>query len=95
MKIKLIAVGKIKEEYITMGIKVFKRRIKPYVDIDIMEIMDEKAPETLSSAQLESIKDIEGNKILSKIKPIDYVVSLVIEGKQINSEDFADFLIDI
>lgn len=91
MKIKIIAVGKIKEKYLVLGIKDYLSRILPYVNIDIIEVPDEKAPETLSDSQLTEIKNIEANKILLKIKKDDYIVALAIEGKQISSEDFADF----
>lgn len=91
MKIKIIAVGKIKEKYLVLGIKDYLSRILPYVNIDIIEVPDEKAPETLSDSQLTEIKNIEANKILLKIKKDDYIVALAIEGKQISSEAFADF----
>lgn len=91
MKIKIIAVGKIKEKYLVFGISDYLSRILPYVNIDIIEVPDEKAPETLSDSQLTEIKNIEANKILLKIKKDDYIVALAIEGKQISSEDFADF----
>ncbi len=91
MKIKIISVGKIKETYLNMGIREYSKRLESYVKIDFIEILDEKAPENLSESQLIQIKNIEGDKILSKISDDDYVISLAINGKQKSSEQLANF----
>ncbi|HEY8365165.1 MAG TPA: 23S rRNA (pseudouridine(1915)-N(3))-methyltransferase RlmH [Haloplasmataceae bacterium] len=91
MKIKIIAVGKIKEKYLVDGINEYLMRLKPYIKMEIIEIPDEKAKENLSFNELENVKKIEGEKILSKITIDDYVIALAIEGKQLTSEEFADF----
>lgn len=86
MKIKIIAIGKIKEKYLTLGIKDYISRISHYTNLDIIEIPDE------SGKSIEEIKHIEGNKILTKINANEYVVSLCIEGKEFNSEELAEFI---
>lgn len=92
MKIKIISVGKLKEKYLTMGINEYLKRLRTYVNIDVIEIPDEKAPENLSENQIIHIKNIEGNKILNKINDTDFVVALAIEGKHLSSEDLSDFI---
>lgn len=89
MNIKIICVGKIKEKYIQEGIKEFSKRLSRYCNLDIIEVNDEKAPENLSEKEMEIVKLKEGEKILSKIPQNAYVISLVIEGKQLGSEDLA------
>ncbi|QVK17905.1 23S rRNA (pseudouridine(1915)-N(3))-methyltransferase RlmH [Mycoplasmatota bacterium] len=91
MKIKIISVGKIKEKYLVNGINEYLKRLTPYVKIEINEIPDEKASESLTQTQLNQIKDTEGKKILTKISDDDYVVALAIEGKQKSSEELASF----
>lgn len=91
MKIKIIAVGKIKEKYLKQGIQDYSTRISAYVKNEIIEVQDEKAPEKLSDSELELIIISEGEKILSKISPTDYVIALAIQGKQKDSETFSKF----
>ena len=90
MNIKVVCVGKIKEKYIQDGIKEFSKRLSRYCNLDIIEINDEKAPENLSQKEMEIVKSKEGEKILSKILQNAYVISLVIEGKQLTSEGLAE-----
>lgn len=95
MNIKIIAVGKVREKYMQEGIKEFKKRLSRYCILDIVEINDEKAPEKLSLKEMEIVKTKEGGRIMSKIPPNAYVISLVIEGKQLSSEDLSKKIDDI
>lgn len=54
-----------------------------------MEVPDEKAPESMSEAEMLQVKEKEGKKILAKIKDQEYVFALAIEGKNPTSEAFA------
>lgn len=92
MNISFVTVGKLKEKYLKQGIAEYVKRLSAYAKIEIIEVPDEKAPEDLSAAQMEAIKQKEGERILSKISADTYVVALAIEGKQYSSEQFASFL---
>ena len=81
MKIKLIVVGKVKEEYYRNKIEYYAKSIRKKHSIDIVEIPDESIPKNPSESVLESIKEKEGEKILGYIQNGDYVVALCIEGK--------------
>ncbi|RDY23459.1 23S rRNA (pseudouridine(1915)-N(3))-methyltransferase RlmH [Romboutsia maritimum] len=89
MNINIVCVGKIKEKYLKLGIDEFKKRLSKYCKLEIIELDDEKAPENLSSKELDMIKDKEGKKILSKVKGNSYVIALAIDGKNLSSEEFA------
>jgi len=90
MNINIIAVGKIKEKYIQMGIDEFKKRLYRYCSLNIIEVSDEKAPESLSDKEMEIVKQKEGERILSKIPLNSYVIALAIEGKSLSSEEFSE-----
>ncbi|WP_394011067.1 23S rRNA (pseudouridine(1915)-N(3))-methyltransferase RlmH [Anaerococcus cruorum] len=92
MDIKIIAVGKIKEKFYKEAIGEYLKRMQAYNKIEIIEVPDEQAPENLSDKEIEQIKEKEGERILGKIEDSDYVVSLEILGKQMNSVDFANFI---
>jgi 23S rRNA (pseudouridine1915-N3)-methyltransferase len=90
MNINIIAVGKIKEKYIQMGIDEFKKRLSRYCSLNIIEVSDERAPENLSEKEMELVKQKEGERILSKIPLNSYVIALAIEGKSLSSEEFSE-----
>ena len=81
--------GKVKDKYMKMGIEEFSKRLKPYAKINIVEVADEKAPETLSEADMEIVKKKEAERLLAKIGENDYVIVLAIEGKMKTSEELA------
>lgn len=89
MKIKIICVGKLKEKYLKDGIDEYVKRIGRFADVTFVELSDEKIPDNASEAECEKIKKAEGDKILSKIKKDEYIYTLCVEGKQMDSEAFA------
>ncbi len=86
MKIKIIALGKLKETYIKEGTIEFLKRIQAYCPLDVVEI---KPEQFFDENLLEKSLDIEGDKILANIKKDSYVITLEISGKQLSSEEFA------
>ncbi|OEH86549.1 23S rRNA (pseudouridine(1915)-N(3))-methyltransferase RlmH [Desulfuribacillus stibiiarsenatis] len=90
MQITIITVGKLKEKYLQMGIDEYAKRLSSYAKLQIIELPDEKAPENLSEAGEIQVKDKEGLRILSNIKPDSYCIALAIEGKQQSSEQLAE-----
>ncbi|GKU83856.1 23S rRNA (pseudouridine(1915)-N(3))-methyltransferase RlmH [Niallia sp. NCCP-28] len=92
MNISIITVGKLKEKYLKQGIDEYTKRLSSYSKIEIIEVSDEKAPEILSNAEMEQVKNKEGERILAKISQDAHVIALAIEGKQKSSEELADTL---
>lgn len=78
---KIICVGKIKEKFFVDAIEEYSKRISKYTKLEIIQISDE-ANESVALKK-------EGEKILSKIKDNDYVVTLEIEGNSLTSLEFA------
>lgn len=89
MTIKIIGVGKLKEKYFKAGIAEYAKRMNRYAKFEIVEVPDEKAPESLSPAEMQAVMDKEGERILDKIKDREYVFALAIQGKERSSEEFA------
>ena len=86
MKIKIIALGKIKEKFLKEGIDEFLKRLTPYASVEIIEL----SPIGIKDEHLtERVLDEEGDKILSHIKPQSFVITMEILGKQFSSEEFA------
>ena len=89
MNIKITAVGKLTEKSLKQGIADYAKRLGKFCKFEIVEVPDEKAPEKLSAAEMEGVKEKEGERILAKIKDKEYVYALAIEGKERSSEEFA------
>ena len=75
--IKILCVGKIKENYLKEMIMDYEKRISKYHKIEIIEVKDED--------NLEKEKE----HLLSFISPRDYVITLEILGSVMSSEDLA------
>ena len=90
--IKVIAVGKIKEPYLTDAIAEYCKRLSPYTRLEMYQVPDEKCPENLSDALKAQVTEKEGRQILGHIGVKDYVISLEIKGKRMTSEGFASHM---
>ncbi len=92
MNIKIIAVGKIKENYSKDAIDEYIKRLGAYCSLSLVEI---PAQEIKDESLSEKYKDAEAEKILQNIKPNSYVITLEIQGKSLSSEEFADKIKEI
>lgn len=92
MNIKLVSVGRLKEDYLRAACSEYSKRLSRYASVEMIEVADEKAPENASPARREQIKDIEGKRILARIADNEFVFALAIEGKQLKSEELAEKL---
>jgi 23S rRNA (pseudouridine1915-N3)-methyltransferase len=90
MKIRIVAVGKIKEKFLQEGIAEYEKRLLPYVKLQIVEVADEKRPASASTSVEAASKEKEGERILLAIPPGSFVVSLDVKGISWSSEDLAD-----
>ncbi|GKU77196.1 23S rRNA (pseudouridine(1915)-N(3))-methyltransferase RlmH [Paenibacillus sp. L3-i20] len=89
MHIQIVAVGKLKEKYLVLGIAEYAKRLGPYVKLTLTEVPDEKAPETMSPAEEMQVREREGERILAQLKPDAHVVALALDGELWSSEDLA------
>ncbi len=89
MNIRVLCVGKVKEKYFNDAIKEYLKRLSRYAKVEIIEVPDEKTPEGASMHEEDLIKKKEGEKLLSKIRDTDYVITLAIKGKKYTSESFS------
>lgn len=92
MKINILCVGKIKEEFIRAGIDEFLKRLSRYAKVNILEADDEKIPANPSGAELEAVKEREADKLMKRIPVNSYVIVLAIQGKPLSSEGLAEMM---
>ncbi len=92
MKLTLVAVGRLRENYLKEGIKEYSKRLSRFCELQIVEVEDEQAPENLSQSQEVNVKKKEAERILKKVKDSSLLIVLDLKGKKLNSEGFADKL---
>lgn len=92
MKVTVIGVGKLKEKYLKEGVGEYAKRLSRFCDLQLVEVEDEQAPETLSAAQEEQIKRKEAAKIFGKLKEGAFLIVLDVKGFKKSSEEFASTL---
>ena len=92
MKIKIVALGKIKEKFLKDGINEFLKRLTPYTSLEIIEL---NPIEIKDENMTQKVLDEEGNNILSHIKDNSFVITMEIQGKQLSSEEFAQKINEI
>ena len=88
MKIKLITVGKTKEKFWQQSEAEFSGRIKRYCALQEIRIKDSGLnPEKMA----EKVREAEGTEILTHVQSGEYLVAMDVGGKQLSSEEFAQF----
>ena len=85
MKINIVAVGKIKENYFVDACKEYLKRLSRFDVVSIIEV-----PEAPQSKSIDEQCKIEGESILSKAR--GYIIAMDIEGKKLSSNDLAKLL---
>ena len=81
--IKIICLGKIKESYFKEAILEYQKRLSKYTKLNIIELDDiiDTNPKCL---------ELEKESILKNINEKDYIITLEIDGKELNSVEFSD-----
>ena len=77
--IKIICVGKLKENYLKEGVHDYLKRITKYHKIELIEVNDSNI-------------ETESKEILKHIDNKSYVIALCIEGTQLSSTQLANMI---
>ena len=81
LKVDLITVGKLKEDYLRRACEEYQKRLGAFVKLQIIELPEGKMPQDPSAAQIESCLAQEGQSIRSKIPAQSFVVAMCIEDR--------------
>lgn len=94
MRINIICIGKLKESYLSHSVDDYFNRISHYTKLTIDQIKDEKIQGKASQAQLNIIKNKEGEKILLRTKSLTghSFFPLSVDGESFTSEGFASLI---
>lgn len=88
LKLQVICIGKLKEEYWRAAYAEYAKRLMPYCRFTLEELPEHRLPDRPSQAQIEGALEEEGKRILAAAGRAP-LVALCIEGQQLSSEQFA------
>lgn len=92
MNIDILCVGKIKEKYLSDAISEYSKRLSRYCTLKIIEVADEKTDENASETACDKVRSLEAERLKKYIKTGAYVITLEIDGKQLDSVSFSNCL---
>lgn len=90
MKITILAVGKVKESFYRQAIEEFQKRLRRYCKLEMIEVADEKTPDSASEAEEIQIREREGQRLLKHIREDAWVCALAIDGKMMDSVELSE-----
>ena len=94
ISVTVIALGKLKESYMRDFCAEYEKRLKAFCKINITELSPVRLSQNPSEGEIKKALDSEAALIKSKIPSGAYVFSMCIEGRQISSDELAQFLAD-
>jgi 23S rRNA (pseudouridine1915-N3)-methyltransferase len=92
MKITILCVGKIKDEFYRDAVAEYEKRLGRYCKLDIQEVPDERIPDRASDALLKQIQEKEADHLMARVRAGAFLVALDMRGEQFSSEGFAQWM---
>ncbi len=92
MRITLITVGNIKEDYLRAAYADYCRRLRTLAELSEVELREERITDEDNPAAVRAALAAEGERILARIPQGAYTVALCVEGKEMPSEALAAHL---
>ncbi len=89
MTVNIICVGKLKEQYLKDGCAEYIKRLSPFAKINVVEIAEERCADEPSEAQIRSVVEKEGERIIAKLPKSGAIIPLCIEGTEFSSAEFS------
>ena len=90
LKIQVIAIGKVKEDWMRQGIAEYQKRLGAYCRFEIIELEEYRLPDNPSEAEIARGLEEEGNRILKKAAGL--IFPLCIEGEMLSSPQLAQLI---
>ena len=92
LSIHLICVGKLKEKFYVDASAEYGKRLSGYCKLTLVELPEERLPQSPSRAQIDAALEKEAAAIRAKLPPSASLVALCVEGRMRSSEELAELL---
>ena len=95
IKINLITVGKLKENYWRQAAAEYSKRLSPFCELNIVELNEHRLSDNPSQKEIEiALRDEAKSMEKYTLAKSAYNIAMCIEGKMISSEDLAKKISD-
>lgn len=92
LAVRLICVGKLGEKFWADAVREYKKRLGAYCKLEIVELPEQRLPQTPSAGEIAQALDKEAALIEGKIPQGAALIALCVEGKPMSSEQLAEYL---
>ena len=92
LAVRLICVGKLGEKFWADAVREYVKRLGAYCKLEMVELPEQRLPQTPSEGETRQALDKEAALIAEKIPQGAAVIALCVEGKEMSSEQLADYL---
>ena len=93
-KVTVLCVGKLKEAFYAAAVAEYQKRLQRHCKLEIVELPEQKLPESPAPAEIEQALAREAALIEEKLPKGGAVIALCIEGKPCSSEELSRRIID-
>ena len=94
LKIEILAIGKLSQEYLRVGEREYLKRINPYYDVNVIELSEHKLQKS-NPSDIQKVIQSEGQSIIKLLEKRKYPsYALAIEGIELSSTGFAKMIDD-
>lgn len=91
-KVTVLCVGKLKEKFYADAAAEYAKRLSRYCKLDIVELPEERLPDSPSPAQIDAALAREAEAIRAKLPPSASIIALCVEGRMRSSEELAHLM---
>ena len=95
IRITVIAVGKMKEQYLRDAQSEYSKRLSAFCRLTVVETEPERLPDDPKEVQITAALEAEAVRIASAIPQGSFVIPMCIEGKQLDSVELSEKISDI
>ena len=89
IKVKIIALGKLKEKYLREACQEYIKRLSGYAKTEIIELEPVRLSDSPSPAEIQKALSAEAEMIKKKLSDGALITAMCIEGKQFSSQEFS------
>jgi 23S rRNA (pseudouridine1915-N3)-methyltransferase len=94
MKLTVITIGTLKEDYLRDAVSEYKKRLMQYAKLDEISLKEEPVRNEDDPSSIAKALDAEADRVISAIPKDSYKIALCVEGKQFTSEQHAGIVKD-
>ena len=95
LSVRLICVGKLGEKFWKAACDEYVKRLGGYCRIEIVELPEQKLPQSPTAGQIDRALESEARLIAGKLPPGAAVIALCVEGQTMSSEQLARTIGDL